>query len=726
MRPLVALSAALLASAVAGTARVAGASPKRERVVVLDDGEKVSRSEQRHLADGPWPAGPIDLFALRGETLALQVVVEAGDAPVADARALVAPFVTTEGARLRVETETFVERFVVVERPTRSDRGGESLAFTPKSAPGDAFLGAIADALVPERFETARAAPDERAALWIDLTVPSDARAGDYRATLLVRDADRELAARPIELRVLDATLPFAAAPAFVYYAPEELTRRMGDASAETSLRELLHAHHVAAVHRISDEKQAGSHALDFDRAAVAGTAYTHALGYDGPGVGVAEGVLALGAYGTLGPPTPAARGVAEKLTRSIFGLGGVGTTAAFLYAIDESCGSDWPARWVELVRASTALRGLRVGATCDDDPSSQAADLVMQESASFDPARAHLGERAGKWVWAYNGMRPGSGPMMLDVPATDLRANAWIAMRYGVPRWFYWESTFWFDDNHGGLGGERGFDPFTVAETFHNDKGDHANGDGILVYPGTQRAAGMVDYGVDRVFPSVRLQNLRRGIEDAGYVALARAVDRRRADAVVERVVPRAMAWAGERPSWPQQARPWLEARRELAEIIASPAPPDAAGVDVSESCSFASSSIHASSASPSAALFLLGTVLLGLRASPRARRARLDKARTIRKREDEIPSTKPGHRQGAAVRESASAQRAVASTAKEPETTAVDRRKRSEVPTLPPPPTPRHSGMRAKRQTIPAPSATVDEVVADLSHDPRCDNDD
>jgi hypothetical protein len=83
------------------------------------------------------------------------------------------------------------------------------------------------------------------------------------------------------------------------------------------------------------------------------------------------------------------------------------------------------------------------------------------------------------------------------------------------------------------------------------------------------------------------------------------------------------------------------------------------------------------------------------------------------IRKRDEGAPSTKPGHRQAAA-------------RAQPPATEAPPRRKSSEVPTLPPP-SPHHSGMRAKkRTTIPAPSATVDEVVADLRDDPRCERDD
>jgi hypothetical protein len=226
---------------------------------------------------------------------------------------------------------------------------------------------------------------------------------------------------------------------------------------------------------------------------------------------------------------------------------------------------------------------------------------------------------------------------MMLDVPATDLRANAWIAMRYRVERWFYWEATFWFDDNEGGKGGEIGFDPFTVAETFHNDAGDHANGDGILVYPGRQRsgASRMVDYGVDRVFPSIRLKNLRRGIEDAGYVALARQVSPERAEAIVARVIPRALAWAGDRSSWPQDAKGWLAARRDLSEIVASrhvapgtattpartstPPPAPAEGEVVSESCSIGASSVRAKSAPAFHALFLIGAFTLGVRRSRR-----------------------------------------------------------------------------------------------------------
>jgi hypothetical protein len=191
-----------------------------------------------------------------------------------------------------------------------------------------------------------------------------------------------------------------------------------------------------------------------------------------------------------------------------------------------------------------------------------------MMPSPSYVQARARLARLSGKDVWVYNGRRPFAGPMVLDVPAVDLRANAWIAERYDVARWFYWESTYWLDDGKGGRGGTLGFDPFESAETFHDLDGDHANGDGILVYPGAQ-GGGMQSYGEATVFASVRLKNLRRGIEDAGYIALAREIDPVTANAVVRRMIPRALALAGRKVGWPERGMAWLEARRELAAIL-------------------------------------------------------------------------------------------------------------------------------------------------------------
>nr|WP_240806649.1 DUF4091 domain-containing protein [Polyangium spumosum] len=128
----------------------------------------------------------------------------------------------------------------------------------------------------------------------------------------------------------------------------------------------------------------------------------------------------------------------------------------------------------------------------------------------------------------------------MLDAPATSLLADAWIAATRPTGRWFLWETTFWNDGNRGGRGP---IDPFVVAETFHNDDGDSALGDGVLVYPGKQTAPfAHHSAGFDGVFPSIRLKLLRRGIQDAGYLALARSAHPEEADVITTRLLPRAL----------------------------------------------------------------------------------------------------------------------------------------------------------------------------------------
>jgi hypothetical protein len=538
------------------------------RVIVLDDGEKVLRGMEHPLAASPWPED-IDLFAMRGETVALQVVVEADAEPLAAVRVSLGSLRSTSRP-LGEQTAVLAERFVRVRRSSGADHDTGSLAFTAAAAPkAGTFVGEVADALTPGDGDAARG---ERTALWVDVFVPDDAAPGLYEGDLAVADRAGSLARRRVRLRVIGRSLPFAAVPVTVFYDTATLVKRMGSAAAaaERALRLVLHAHHMSAFHEVAGPMP------PLDAEALTGQAFTRARGYEGPGQGLGEGTFAIGAYGALGPPSAASVGAALGLAEAIRGLGVAARTETFLYAVDERCASPLPAAWQAALAlpASQFESRLWVGTTCGDDPVTQAADVVMMTADTYVPARARIAETAGKHVWVYNGRRPFAGAMMLDVPATDLRANAWIAARYGVSRWFYWEAAYWLDDGRGGRGGARGFDPFEVAETFHNADGDHANGDGILVYPGTQPLP-MLDYGEPTVFASVRLKNLRRGIEDAGYIELARAVDPEAASAIVSRLVPRALALAGTRIAWPERGEPWLDARRELAEIVERAAPP-------------------------------------------------------------------------------------------------------------------------------------------------------
>jgi hypothetical protein len=172
---------------------------------------------------------------------------------------------------------------------------------------------------------------------------------------------------------------------------------------------------------------------------------------------------------------------------------------------------------------------------------------------------------------------------MLTATEAESQRTRGWNPAKAGARRWFLWETTAWYDGHTGGHGP---FDPFVTAETYHNRDGDALMGDGVLLYPGRQ-----LDHfrehslGLVGVVPSIRLKNLRRGIEDAGYLQLARSANREEASAIARKLFPRILAEAppGGPPAWPERGAPFFKARRALADFVtdggADPGPPPGVG---------------------------------------------------------------------------------------------------------------------------------------------------
>lgn len=576
----------LLAALVVATSAGAADASAAPSVWVIDDGEKIrqdatSTPYERGVQDPVWhPGAAVRVFAMRGESVALQVVVEADDAALDAVTVDVRPLVAPGGAELAEPrlapadaerdvgrpVERFVEHFVTVRRPSGGRTPGESLGWEAGAGPPPgAWVGPVPDALVPVELAAAssgypmRVEPRRNGIVSIDVNVPPNQPAGSYRGAVDVRDGARALASIPVELEVVDARLPDGPSPAVVYYDPDELARRVG-AAAEPQLWKLLHAHRIAPLHdaREPDDVRRQRTALD-------GSLYVTSAGYFGPARGVGDGVLCLGAYGGLGEPRAAPL---EALADAIAAEGVPGDTAVFLYADDERCSSRRGAAWRALVRGSSdpRVRRVRVGWTCSEDPAAQPVDIPMLEAGDYDVARA--GRAAGKEVWVYNGVLPRTGTFLIDADAVSPRVNGWIGEMFHVPRWLYWESTYWY-----GRRGEAPIDPFADAESFHNESGDWANGDGVLLYPGRQDDLPSAhSLGFEGVLPSIRLKNWRRGLEDAGYLRLARARDEERANAVARSLVPSAFGAVGAR-RWSTRGQAFFDARRELLAIALGPA---------------------------------------------------------------------------------------------------------------------------------------------------------
>lgn len=617
MRARFALSLMLaVAAAAPGLAGPAVAAPRAEsyRVVLLDDGERVPRAPSVELPPTPFVGG-VELFAMRGEVVAFQAVVQAFGANGEQTfTGSLGPFTSGAGA-LPAAVEVFAEQFVEIKRTTGGARG-TGVGFARGSEPDPALLGFWADALVPGA--EVKADSGKRGALWFDVRVPEDASPGLYESTLRVTSPSGSTE-RAVRLRVLPDVMPYASRPVIAYYDPANLTLRMGDRKAEGHLRQVLHAHHVSAYRNVMTVAD-----LEADMPYLSGAAYSEAAGYRGPGAGKGEGVEVLAAYGEFGEPGPARLPEIEALARRAAELGVLEQT--YFDAGEEG---PWPDGWRPLFAANPVTKPLKIFAACHSDPRTLSADAIVFLPEVFDPVTAaEATAKLGKRVWGQNGKRPYAGPTVIDAPAVDLRANSWISARYDVAAWTYWEATSWTKKG-GGKTPDTDTDPFTVAESFRNAGGNFSNGDGILVYPGRQ-LAGMTDFGKDEVFPSVRLKNIRRGAQDVGYIDRARAKDRAKADAIVERIVPSALRGSRGPAGWPTRGKDFLDARRELGAMFAdvsvpipaapgAPTPPAEAAPAEAGGCA-------ASPAAPLGAGVLapLGALGAGLAVAARRRRQR------------------------------------------------------------------------------------------------------
>jgi hypothetical protein len=560
-------------------------------VWAIDDGEKIKRDAtalpfERGESNPIWsPGRPIRLFALKNETVAFQVVVEAGDASLEgvtiDLDALTTPggdaIANAAGARdptrfVGRAIERFVEHFVAIERPSGGRFAGESLGWDRGSGPDPrAWIGAVPDALIPVEVAPAwdpypmRIAARANGIVWIDITVAKSLPAGVYSGFVVVKSQNETIATLPVELTIKDATLADRPVRTMVYYDRDELAKRIGAADeAEDHLLKLFHRHRLSPMLHASTRADALRYARALD-----GSLYTRAAGYEGACESMGDGVLALGAYGAYGEPDRGDLADVESIADLLAERGLLASTHVFVYAIDERCDSTYGRKWKELLARATSenARRVRVAWTCDDDAANQPVDVPIQ--GSFDASAAARARALGKEVWVYNGHRPGSDTFSTDSEAVSPRVNGWLGAMFDIGRWFYWESTFWYDDNKGGRGA---YDPFVTSETFHNADGDHDNGNGVLVYPGKQiDVFGEHSIGFDGVVASIRMKNWRRGIEDAGYLQLARRADAARANAIARALIPRAWSEAksGAPASWSTSGRAFFEARRALFDRI-------------------------------------------------------------------------------------------------------------------------------------------------------------
>ena len=557
-------------------------------VWALDDGTKVKATETDHQLEGGNgvynPSGPeITLFGARNEIIGFQVILEGGAAATANVRVLLDGIGPIENSGLTGEMDSYyvgrrIEIFLqhYLNVTTRS----HDLSWWPGSAAEPAGMdGWIPDALIPLAPADSFTVPAGRnQGVWIDVFIPADTPPGFYPGTLVVEVDGSPHSQIPVELEVLDALLPDApTTKTMLFFSGGDGDRDSmyarysadpwNDPFEPAETMRLRH-YKLGRRHRITMFISAGDAPDAYLQGRIDGSAFSEVSGYAGPGEGLGQDMCSIHTYG--GTLTSAQASVWADW----FSQNGPDVDY-FLYIIDEPGPGEF-----DYIN-SVAQEARPVPSFVTHGPAAGLdVDIYCAFAASYSIAAADQAEAQGKQVWIYNGVRPHTGSFATDDVAVSPRVNPLIQHKYEIPRWFYWESTYYndFQGNRGNI------NVFLEPINFTNSWGDEMNGDGLLIYPGRDYIFPQEDRGIDGPLPSIRLKNWRRGVQDVEYLVLARGVgEGALADEVLDTLVPRALdeggLSSGEAVPWEEDGEVWLQQRRRLADLFTPGVEPDADG---------------------------------------------------------------------------------------------------------------------------------------------------
>lgn len=439
--------------------------------------------------------------------------------------------------------------------------------------------------------------------VWVDVYIPKGTPAGVYEGTFSVALSDI-----PVELTVRDFQLPDAPTAKTMVgvgyahinhrYTGERFPYRPDLVALSRTVRDrhyqMAHRHRLSLVDGDEGNAEWGADAPRPEwLPRLNGELFTGAHGYDGPGVGVGNGVYSIGHYGSW-----RWKGKGEHVMKvkahawATWFATHSPATDAFLYLVDES--SDYQAieRWARWVDSApghgSRLRTMATVPAPDAVEHTPSLDIVTSFYSvgpkTWAPAVAKL--QAGRDYWMYNGFRPATGSFVTEDEGTALRAVAWTQFKMKVSRWFYWESTY-FENFHAGEGPTNLFEQghtFGKKMSYSPSLGEtgwnYSNGDGVLFYPGTDLVFPARSLGQRGPLASLRMKHWRRGLQDAEYLALAAKKDPKRTAAIVQRVVPKVLweygrsseadpTWVKTPVSWSPDPDVWEAARAELADLI-------------------------------------------------------------------------------------------------------------------------------------------------------------
>jgi Domain of unknown function (DUF4091)/Family of unknown function (DUF6067) len=502
------------------------------------------------------------LSAARNEYAPFQIIVHAGSGGLKHVNAVASALVPKRGHAIPAERITlYREHYVEVRK------------LSPRSR---AAPGWYPDALIPfldpmtgkppvhARFVAAPfdIAPDTSQPLWIDVLTPTDAAPGEYIGTITISADGIRPHNVPIELTVWDFALPETPSMrtyfgnANVLARPPQVTG-IGLAEDEqraltTAYAELMAAHRICApippflMPRVNADGNIDSKPTH--AALQQWIERFHITGFP-------IWFLGMSGRGWQGDPLGANRERNARYLRSMYLYlrAHHWEKMAYIYVADEPSSreayDDVRARSKFIRDVAPALKVLCT--TGPEVPNPRWGSLVGWVDVwvplwpKFDEAAVKKRQSAGEEIWAYTALCQGRQQTpfwQLDFPLLNYRIPMWISWRLGIKGLLYWNTTNWTSAR----------DVWTNPVTYE----DQYNMEGSLLYPGA-------DAGVQGFITSIRLKQIREGLEDYEYLAiLAQRRSRAVADGMVKKI---ARSWH----DWDTNARELLQVRAEIARSI-------------------------------------------------------------------------------------------------------------------------------------------------------------
>jgi len=525
----------------------------------------------------PRPPAPVELWAAGNEFEPFQVVLRARAHEVRGVDAEATDLHAANGVRIPARNVTlYLERYLHLAKPSSID-GGTGEWPDPLLPRVDPDTGARLG-IFPFELPAGK-----NRVLWVDVYVPAQTPAGDYRGAVRLSAGGVPQASVPVFLHVWPFVLPSTASlrTSFGFSGISALKGHYGHYTNDEDLYTLTRRYTLAALrHRISFY---GGSMLPPPATFTASCADVDWRAYD-----CEEGPLLDGTVFGAADPLPGARLTSVDVrtparyddgqrvlywrawTRHFRERGWL--DRLFLYLWDEPAARDLPAVLHQAQLARRADPDLHTLLTKQRLPpfdglidiwvplinSFEAKPGVPPDDAPVSRVSYAEDERRGAGVWWYQscashgcdiiGGREFSGwpSYMIDAAPIANRIMPWLAFVYGIRGELYYNTVEAYMVNR---------DPW--SDVYANG----GNGDGTLFYPGTpQRLGGRTEVPVE----SIRLKLIREGLEDYEYLfLLARrgqaAVARQWAESLVQHTY-----------EWQHSPAALYHARRALGEALA------------------------------------------------------------------------------------------------------------------------------------------------------------